>query len=330
MLRALITCLLIIVSAPAFARCEGTSLLDTLAVDQQADLNAAVAAAPYPQGLLWRAKKGDTTIHLVGTMHVYDARLDPVLARIVPLIPTTDLILLETTKAAEAQLQADLTTQPDLLFLTEGPTLPDMLPEAAWQILADQARDRQIPAFMAAKFQPWYLALMLAVPPCAMEGMMTGQRGLDHMIMDQAEIAEVPTQALEPYNTLFTLFENESMEEQIEMLQATIAMNRDADALFATLLDLYFAQEHVRAWHFSRLAALDMPDASPSDINAMFDEMEQMLLIRRNLNWMPVIAEATTSHDSLIIAVGAAHLGGTQGVLNLLSQDGFTLTRLPL
>lgn len=330
MLRITLTCLLICCAIPAFARCEGASLLDTMSADQTAELAASVEATPFQKGLLWQAQKGDTTIHLVGTMHVYDPRLDPILTRIIPLVTSADMILLETTKTAEAQLQADLASKPELLFLTEGPTLPDMLPEAAWQTLADQARARQIPAFMAAKFQPWYLALMLGIPPCAMEGMITGQRGLDHMIMDQAEEAGIPTKALEPYDTLFTLFGNEPMEEQIEMLQATIAMNREADALFATLLDLYFKGEHVKAWHFSRLAARDMPDVSRDDIDAMFTEMEEVLLIRRNLNWMPLIADAAASHDTVLIAVGAAHLGGDQGVLNLLAKEGYTLTRLPL
>ncbi len=326
----LMLCFLISLATPAFARCEGAFTPDSLPAAQQAELEAIIAQTPYPQGLLWRAERGDTVLHLVGTMHIYDPRLDPILARIQPLIPAADLILLETTKAAEAQLQAEMASRPELLFITDGPTLPDLLPEPVWQTLADQARARQIPAFMAAKFQPWYLSLMLAVPPCAMEAMVSGQRGLDHMIMDQAEIADVPTQALEPYDTLFTLFGGEPIDEQIEMLQATIAMNRDADALFATLLETYFAEEHVKAWHISRLAAYDMPGVSRTEIDAMFTEMEEVLLIRRNRNWMPVIAEATRQHDTLIVAMGAAHLGGTDGVLNLLAQEGYTLTQLPL
>ncbi|WP_224826607.1 TraB/GumN family protein [Cognatishimia sp. MH4019] len=330
MRHILLLCCLICFGTPAFARCEGASVLDSLSAPQQAELEQTVAQTPFPKGLLWRAEKGDTVLHLIGTMHIYDPRLDPILARIQPLIPAADLILLETTKSAEAQMQSDMASRPELLFITEGPTLPDLLPEPIWQTLANQARARQIPAFMAAKFQPWYLSLMLAVPPCAMEAMVSGQRGLDHMIMDQAEIAGVPTQALEPYDTLFTLFGQEPMAEQIEMLQATIAMNRDADALFATLLATYFAEQHVKAWHISRLAAYDMPGVSPDAIDAMFTEMEDVLLIRRNRNWMPVIAEATRQHDTLMIAMGAAHLGGRDGVLNLLAQDGYTLTRLPL
>ncbi|MEL6596708.1 MAG: TraB/GumN family protein [Pseudomonadota bacterium] len=330
MLRLVFCLALICLGGPAFARCDGASVLDRLSDADRMELDASIAATPYPEGLFWQATKGGKTLHLIGTMHVYDPRLEPILAHIAPLIPDADLILLETTKAAEAQLQADLASKPDLLFITDGPTLPDLLPEAVWQTLADQARARQIPAFMAAKFQPWYLALMLGVPPCAMEGMVTGQRGLDHMIMDRAETVGTPTQALEPYDTLFTLFGSESMDAQIEMLQATIAMNREADALFATLLDLYFTQQHVKAWQFSRLAARDMPGAQLDEIDIMFAEMEEVLLTRRNLKWMPVIAEAVNAHDTLLIGMGAAHLGGETGVLNLLAQEGYTLTQLPL
>lgn len=330
MLRILLTCLVLCTALPAFARCTGTSVLADIPAADLADLSARVAATPYPTGNLWHAEKGGTTIHVVGTMHIYDPRLDPMLAEIAPLIPAADLILLETTAEAEAQLQSALAERPELLFITDGPTLPDLLPEPVWQTLADQARARQIPAFMAAKFQPWYLALMLGIPPCAMEAMTSGTRGLDHMIMDVADTAGIPTQALEPYDTLFSLFGDAPMDEQIDMLHATIAMNREADALFATLLERYFAEAHVEAWHISRLAAYQMPDSPRAEIDAMFSEMEDTLLIQRNLDWMPVITAAATRHDNLIVAVGAAHLGGTKGVLNLLAQDGYTLTRLPL
>ncbi|MEL7211710.1 MAG: TraB/GumN family protein [Pseudomonadota bacterium] len=330
MRHILLVIFLICLGLPAFARCDGASVLDRLSPAEFAELDATIAATPYPTGLLWRAEKGETVLHLIGTMHVYDPRLDPILTHVQPLIPEADLILLETTKEAEAKLQTEMANRPELLFITEGPTLPDLLPETVWQTLADQARARQIPAFMAAKFQPWYLSLMLAVPPCAMEAMVSGQRGLDHMIMDEAERAGVPTQALEPYDMLFTLFGDAPMAQQVEMLQASVAMNRDADALFATLLATYFAEEHVKAWHVSRLLARDMPGATADEIDAMFAEMEDTLLTRRNRNWMPVIADAAARHDSVMIAMGAAHLGGTDGVLNLLAEEGYTLTRLPL
>ncbi len=89
-----------------------------------------------------------------------------------------DLILLEATPAEEAQLQSLMTRNPDVFLNTDGPTLPDVLPEKTWDQLMVALRARDIPPFLAAKFQPWYLMMTLAIPPCVMGDMAAGRRGL--------------------------------------------------------------------------------------------------------------------------------------------------------
>ena len=61
----------------------------------------------------------------------------------------------------------------------------------------------------------------------------------------------------------------------------------------------------------------------------MFAQLGDALLIQRNRNWMPVIAEAAATHDDLVVAVGAAHLIGDFGILWFLEQDGWALERVP-
>lgn len=61
-----------------------------------------------------------------------------------------------------------------------------------------------------------------------------------------------------------------------------------------------------------------------------FDEManaEELLLIRRNNNWIPKIGKLAAKKTTFF-AVGAAHLAGEQGVIKLLIKAGYTLTPL--
>jgi uncharacterized protein YbaP (TraB family) len=52
---------------------------------------------------------------------------------------------------------------------------------------------------------------------------------------------------------------------------------------------------------------------------------EKELLITRNKNWFPVIVKAMNERPSFF-AVGAGHLGGQTGVLNLLRKQGYKIT----
>ncbi len=62
-----------------------------------------------------------------------------------------------------------------------------------------------------------------------------------------------------------------------------------------------------------------------SEETDMLPEFNHWFLDVRNANWIPVI-EKQISKEATFIAVGAGHLGGTNGVLELLKQHGYIVT----
>ncbi|ASB48080.1 TraB/GumN family protein [Alkalitalea saponilacus] len=70
------------------------------------------------------------------------------------------------------------------------------------------------------------------------------------------------------------------------------------------------------------------------DINCLYEaikesdsyirDFEEILLTERNKNWVPILEKTMASHQSFI-AVGAGHLPGEKGLLNLLKKAGYTV-----
>jgi hypothetical protein len=56
-----------------------------------------------------------------------------------------------------------------------------------------------------------------------------------------------------------------------------------------------------------------------------FGNYEEALINVRNRNWIPLILNAAYRMPGFF-AVGAGHLGGSKGVLNLLRLEGYTIT----
>lgn len=56
-----------------------------------------------------------------------------------------------------------------------------------------------------------------------------------------------------------------------------------------------------------------------------FQDYADLLVANRNRNWIPVISDLAKK-GSTFVAVGAAHLGGPEGVVKLLQQAGYTVT----
>ncbi|PJE46902.1 MAG: hypothetical protein CUR34_05060 [Sediminibacterium sp.] len=57
----------------------------------------------------------------------------------------------------------------------------------------------------------------------------------------------------------------------------------------------------------------------------MTEAFEQTMLIKRNKNWIPSIIHSIQIQPTFF-AVGAAHLGGKEGVIDLLKEKGYQLT----
>lgn len=98
------------------------------------------------------------------------------------------------------------------------------------------------------------------------------------------------------------------------------------DAMIVSVVDFYFEEQSAKAWYMSEFLGDYLPEDAADLLNEQLAELEDVLLIQRNRNWIDVIAQAATQHDDIFIGFGAAHLFGTDGVLQLLENEGWTIT----
>ena len=312
----------------AQAACEGDGL-DALFDDaERAALTETAEATPYGSGLLWRATKGDADITIVGTMHLYDARHVALMERIDSEIDGAELLLVEMTSEEERAMNAAMDERPELFFITQGATLPDLLTEEMWAEVSAAARDRQIPSFLAAKQQPWLLGITLSMPTCAIADLVAGRPGLDHMIIERAEAGGVPVSSLEAWDTLPSVFSAMSMDDQLGMLQLALLEPELQETAFVGMLDSYFAEEIAEIWAAQELLIARLEPEDQAAATEGLALTEELLMTGRNLAWMPIILEAAETHDRIVVAAGAAHMPGEEGVLKLLEAQGWAISPL--
>lgn len=311
---------------PAVAECVGQNLIAAMPESESADLRQRSHAVPFAQGNFWRATKGAQEITLIGTYHMEDARHAETLARIAPALAAAKTLLVEAGPAEMAALKEKLGQEPDLMVITDGPTLPEQLSPDLWDKLAAAMRQRGVPSFIAAKMQPWYLSMLLSVPPCAMTDM-GEDHGLDARLIETAQTQGVPVVALEPFDTIFDIFDSMSREDQLSMITSTLAVESLSEDMTVTMADSYFAEESRMIWELSRDLTLRQEGYSPERVAREFAVMEEAMMTRRNRNWIAVLTGAAEK-GPVLAAFGALHLSGEDGVLALLGAEGFTVERL--
>lgn len=321
----LISLLILLPGAATAQRCIGTDMIAAMDAAERESLERAAEAQPYPEGLLWHAVRGQTRITLFGTYHFQHPMTDSHLEQLKPHIDAADRVFLEVSNADQKALEERLASDPSIMFITSGPTLPDLLGEEDWQKLSDELARRGFPSFMVAKFKPIWASMMLGIGPCEAQAGAMQSAGIDKRIGDYAAKAGAPSESLEDAVTILTLLDDLPQEEQLEAIRLFLGWEGDPDDMAYTLRQRYLAQEIALVWEFSRKVSLDGggPDAAES-----FAWFEDKLLTSRNRDWAELLTSDAVS-GNIFVGAGAAHLPGDEGVLNLLKQEGFVITRLP-
>lgn len=316
----------LLAALPLQAQCQGQNLIAAMPADQRAALAARANAVPFAQGNLWQARRDGALITLVGTYHLEDPRHQALLDSLAPHLADATALLVEAGPQEEAALQAEVAANPERLIISTGPTLPEALPEADWKRLSEALLARNMPPFMVAKLQPWYVMVMLSIPACQF-AQATAANGLDKQLIAQAEAAGIPVIAVEPWDTIFTIFGTMGAAEQQALLMQSLDAAEAGDDMAVTLADSYFAGENRLLWEFSKQDAMTRSGLSAEEIERDFALMEEAMMNRRNRSWIAPI-EAAAAKGPVVVAVGALHLPGEEGVLNLLAAKGWAVTPL--
>jgi len=309
--------------------CQGQDLVAAMAPAVRAELQRETARDPYGEGLLWQADKPGHRLYLFGTFHLYDPRFAAMQETVLSLLAKVDRVYVESQQDEAADLQTKITTTPGVMFPEDQPTLPEMLSEQEWAHLSGALRARGMPPALASKIAPWLVNLTIALPTCVQASVVKGRKGLDGQITAEAAARALPIQSLDDIDLVLAILTGDALGTQINGLRVTIAGLPQAENAFVTMQAQYLREAHREIWEFSRHLSKQAGVIAPEEVDALLDEVESQMMAARNRHWLETLLAAPAKGTALV-AVGALHLGGASGLLALLDQAGYQLTRLPL
>ncbi|MDQ2090202.1 TraB/GumN family protein [Marimonas arenosa] len=325
-MRFLLTFLFLLATPLHAFDCSGTDLLPQMPTEERLKLEARAGIAPYPEGLFWRATRGDTEFTLFGTYHIAHQATADQLDALLPHAQAAELSYFEMSYPDLQAFERRATTDASIMFITDGPTLPELLDEDDWQRLRAAMAERGIPSFMAAKFKPIFVSMMLGLSPCQIKAQTSGEKGIDERLSRALHETGQPGRSIEDVMTTVHVLDSFSEAEQIAMIKLSLDLPIDPDDLQETMLQLYLAGRVSLLWEFGR--SLSIQYGGPT-AEADFAKFEDVLLTKRNRAWVEEL-EANATGKKVFVAVGAGHLPGEIGLLRRLEQRGYTIAPLTL
>jgi uncharacterized protein len=318
-------------SVPASAKpiptsCGAKNILTELATKDAegvAKVKAAAAAVENGDGMLWRIEKpGLRPSYLFGTMHSTDPRLDGQVNRVRPLVRQARAVAVEISELVTPGLKDKASQEIALAGVARsGNAMEALWPPANRAAVESALMARGITSERAQRFDTWFLIVALSQPQCERERRAMGLTSVDEKIGVAGATAGRNPIGLE------------KLEDQVAVLRRIGGINPPMaliDTARRTQQIADMRETMTQAYVNDRLGELHalgrLPEIlSGEQASAQSASFTRSLLDDRNMV-MRDNSKSLLEKGGAVIAVGALHLPGPNGLVSLYRQLGYKVS----
>jgi uncharacterized protein len=256
------------------------------------------------KSLLWKISGNGIkeASYLYGTIHITcDATL-----------PQKAINALEATNQLYLELDMD---DPSLqqsmmqgMMMKDGKTMASLVSAEDFKIVdAFLVKQLGFSAQMLNTFKPFMISAMLypKMIDCEMQS-------IEQKLMDVTKEQKEEVFGLESVAEQMKVFDAIPYDIQMKELVKTAKTDLEKDKKEMELFMEIYKSEDINA----------MYKATQESENEITSKFEEILLSNRNKNWIPII-EKVAKEKATFFGVGAGHLGGEMGVIQLLQKKGY-------
>ena len=276
-------------------------------------LGAAANVRAEEKSLLWKVSKGASSVYVLGSIHYLRSENYPLKKTILDAFETSKRLVLEIDLNATSGQAAQRLMLEKALF-RDGTSLPQNISAETYQLAAERATQLGIDMGIFNPMKPWFAAINLIAIKLKALGL-DPRRGVDQYLAGEAKRRGKPISGLETLDFQIGLLDQLSKQNQEAMLRETVSeldlLDRNIDEIVRSWAD---GDEAVLA----KLLLAGMVE---------FPEIHQKVIVERNRRWVPEIEKLLEQGSGALIVVGAAHLMGRDGVIEMLKTKGYSVEK---
>ena len=268
----------------------------------------AATISAVETGLLWRLVSPQGKVsHLFGTMHSSNPKITTLAPPVQAAFDRSKRVVLELEMAPGSMASSGA-----MLMYSGGRELSDDVPEPLLSDVRALSSRKGLSFMVLSRMKPWAVAVALASPPTKQGEF------LDLALAKRARKAGKTVIGLETVEEQLQTFNDLSVADQLTLLQDVVDEIDELPALFSSLERAYLARDLGRILELSE-QDLDKPDSD------LAERLLGGLIDSRNLRMVERLQFALQAGESFV-AVGALHLPGGNGLLQLLKERGYRVS----
>ncbi|MGV7221992.1 MAG: TraB/GumN family protein [Nitrospinales bacterium] len=288
----------------------GTILFPTVIAAEQSTVIKATPA-------FWSVDNGENQgkVYMLGSFHLLPKSYQWYEGKIGEAFAISDELVMEVdmTPDATAEVQVMIMNNG---FFRDDDNLRNHLDDAHYTKMLHYAESflkQREP--VAKKMKPWMMAISLSVVAIMSTGM-DPNSGVDKVLQTKAILKNKPISGLETVKTQMQALMEHPLGVQVSMLNETIDQLEDIQKVM---------DESLKAWRTGDEKTIT--ERMVNDLKG-YPGLYDALLVKRNNSWITDIEKHITSGKNIFIVVGAAHLVGSDGIVKILKDLGYTVNRI--
>jgi uncharacterized protein YbaP (TraB family) len=277
---------------------------------------AADAAAKNQERLhsLWKVKGKKHDVYLLGSVHLFSKTNYPLPQPMDLAYSNSSTVVFEADVGEVENLSNGMKLLKQMT-LPEGETIQSQLSAPVYKQFTNYLNEAGLPLFMVERFKPAMAAMTVVVLESQKMGL-DAEYGIDKHFYHRAKEDSKEIAGLETVEFQTSLLTDLSKEEGEMMLESTLKEMHDLKTELGDLVD---------AWNTGDSGKLDKLLKEEGEEGTA---LNKKLVTDRNERWVPQIEDLLKQDKPALVIVGAAHLVGKQGVVELLRKRKWKVTQL--
>jgi uncharacterized protein len=263
------------------------------------------------KSFLWKVRSNTAMVYILGSIHLAKPDMYPLPEKIEKSFADAGTLALE---ADPSKAQDDKVLQQMLAsaLYQEGETLSEHLSKETYELAEREMEKLGVPMETFIRTKPWFLAITMETLELQRLGY-DPANGIDIHFAGKAagkkRIVEI-----ESFDYQIKLMNGFSEREQELFLLYTI---RDTESLPTEINGL------MKAWRYGDTKTMEglvtRTISESPELRLIYDK----LIYRRNIDMTARIEQFLKGKETAFVVVGAAHLVGKEGIIELLKKKGF-------
>ncbi len=266
------------------------------------------------KSFLWKVKSDKGAIYILGSIHYLRPQNYPLKKSIQEAFENSRTLVLEIDPQRGTLERAQQAMLEKALY-RDGTSLQQNISPETYQLAEQRARELGIDLLQMSRLKPWFVAFSLTSVKLQKMGF-DPNFGLDRVLADQAKSGGKAIRGLETLEFQIGLLDQFSPPEQDSMLRQTLS---ELDLLDKSL------DQVVQSWSLGDARALEQLVLAGMK---EYPQIYEKIVVDRNRRWLPDLVKMLEQGEKALVVVGAAHLVGKNGVIELLKRRGYTTEQL--